>query len=645
MSTGAEQRNVSPDELGREAGEHSGADTVGPGQGLPDRKRALRSRSSRILRFAAAQMAMAWWFELVLPRIGLGRLAARRRVERWQSTARKFRALAIDLGGLMIKVGQFLSSRMDVLPPEVAAELADLQDEVSPVPFDGIRPLAEAQLGMRLTTAFATFDPRPLAAASLGQAHSATLTPDVAAELGFTEVVVKVQRPGIADVVEVDLRTLRRIAGWLSRVGFIASRVDMPGLVEEFAHVSLEEIDYLHEAANAEQFTTEAARFADDAERSASGSPGPTQAPRIVWGQTTTQVLTMEDVSAIKINDVAALRRAGIDPREVASAFAHTMFDQLFRGGFFHADPHPGNIFVTPDRTGAVERSGVSPASEHMGGSPPTGETHTSTGHPASAGVGWHLTFVDFGMMGHVPEDLRSGLRELIIAVATRDSHRLVTSVELIGVLLDGADTAELERALTELFSRFGGMGFAQLREVDEKELRAFSRDFESVVRDLPVQLPENLFLIIRALAMVSGLCSSLDPRFNIWEVVEPYARGLISDSPGGVAGSATKEALNLVRLTLSLPGRLDALVTKVEDGELTVSTPKLDRRVEGLEQLARGVISAVLFTGFVIGGSILLPVMTVGGVLLLIASAPALLHALVTLLRHRRADRRNRRR
>lgn len=611
MSTGAEQRNVSPDELGREAGERSGPDPVDSGQTLPDRKRALRSRSSRILRFAAAQMAMAWWFEVVLPRIGLGRLAARRRVERWQSTARKFRALAIELGGLMIKVGQFLSSRMDVLPPEVAEELADLQDEVSPVPFDRIRPLAEAQLGMRLTTAFATFDPRPLAAASLGQAHSATLTPDVAAELGFTEVVVKVQRPGIADVVEVDLRTLRRIAGWLSRVGFIASRVDMPGLVEEFAHVSLEEIDYLHEAANAEQFTTEAERFSDDAERSGSGSPGPTQAPRIVWEQTTTQVLTMEDVSALKINDVATLRRAGIDPRDVASAFAHTMFDQLFRSGFFHADPHPGNIFVTP----------------------------------ASAGIDWHLTFVDFGMMGHVPEDLRSGLRELIIAVATRDSRRLVTSVELIGVLLDGADTAELERALTELFSRFGGMGFAQLREVDEKELRAFSTDFESVVRDLPVQLPENLFLIIRALSMVSGLCSSLDPRFNIWEVVEPYASSLISDPQGGVAGSAAKEALNLVRLTLGLPGRLDALVTKVEDGELTVSTPKLDRRVEGLEQLARGVISAVLFTGFVIGGSILLPVTTVGGVLLLIASAPALLHALITLLRHRRAGRRNRRR
>ena len=584
-------------------------DFLAPGpttEDRPDQKRMLKARSGRILRFAVAQMVMAWWFDLMLPRIGLGRLAARGRVERWRSTAQRFRVLAVELGGLMIKVGQFLSSRMDVLPPEITKELEGLQDEVAPVPFAQIRALGEAQLGMRLTDAFDSFNPRPLAAASLGQAHSATLVPDAADQLGFAEVVVKVQRPGIADIVEVDLRALRRIAGWLSRVRFISRRVDMPALVEEFAHVSLEEIDYLHEAANAETF--------------AMGSTTSVQAPRIVWEQTTRQVLTMEDVTAIKANDVAALRRAGIDPHEVATVFAHTMFDQLFRNGFFHADPHPGNIFVTP--------------------------TYPAVGSdvaPASAGAGWHLTFVDFGMMGQVPKDLRAGLRELIIAVAARDSRRLVASVEIIGVLLDGADTVELERSLTELFARFGGMGFAQLRDVDEKELRDFSTDFESVVRDLPVQLPENLFLIIRSLSMVSGLCSSLDPTFNIWEVVEPYASELIEEEKGGIAGTAVKEALHLVRLTLGLPVRLDSLVQRLEDGELSVATPKLDRRVAGLELLARGVITAVLFTGFVIGGTVLLSTTVLGGVLLLIASLPALIHSLTTLLRHRSLSSRHR--
>lgn len=578
-------------------------------------ERTLRARYGRILRFAAAQMVMAWWFELTLPRIGLGRFAARGRIDRWRSTAKRFRILAVELGGLMIKVGQFLSSRMDVLPPEITKELEGLQDEVSPVPFEQIRTLAQAQLGMDLADAFVSFGPRPLAAASLGQAHAATLNPEVAAELGFAEVVVKVQRPGIADVVGVDLRALRRIAGWLSRVRFVSRRVDMPALVEEFAHVSLEEIDYLHEAANAETFAMDAASATASADTApAASSSTRVQAPRIVWEQTTPQVLTMEDVTAIKANDVTALHRAGIDPHEVAATFAHTMFDQLFRTGFFHADPHPGNIFVTPADSATT-----------------------------SAGAGWHLTFVDFGMMGHVPENLRAGLRELIIAVALRDSRRLVASVELIGVLLDGADTEELERSLTGLFARFGGMGFAQLRDVDEKELRAFSTDFESVVRDLPVQLPENLFLIIRSLSMVSGLCSSLNPSFNIWEVVEPYASELIEEEKGGTAGTVAKEALNFVRLTLSLPGRLDGLVQRLENGELSVATPKLDRRVAGLELLARGVISAVLFTGFVIGGAVLLPTTTLGGALLLIASAPALIYSLATLVRHRTSSNRQR--
>ncbi len=599
------------------------------------RERTLRARYGRILRFAAAQMVMAWWFELTLPRIGLGRFAARGRIDRWRSTAKRFRTLAVELGGLMIKVGQFLSSRMDVLPPEITKELEGLQDEVAPVPFEQIRTLAEAQLGMELRTAFVSFEPRPLAAASLGQAHAATLNPEVAAELGFAEVVVKVQRPGIADVVGVDLRALRRIAGWLSRVRFVSLRVDMPALVEEFAHVSLEEIDYLHEAANAETFAMDAAassassgsasaassaaasKAASASADTASSASSSTrvQAPRIVWEQTTPQVLTMEDVTAIKANDVTALHRAGIDPHEVAAVFAHTMFDQLFRNGFFHADPHPGNLFVTP--------------------------VHPAT---TAASASWHLTFVDFGMMGHVPENLRAGMRELIIAVALRDSRRLVASVELIGVLLDGADTEELERALTGLFARFGGMGFAQLRDVDEKELRAFSTDFETVVRDLPVQLPENLFLIIRSLSMVSGLCSSLNPSFNIWEVVEPYASELIEEEKGGAAGTVAKEAINFVRLTLGLPGRLDSLVQRLEDGELSVATPKLDRRVAGLELLARGVISAVLFTGFVIGGAVLLPTTRLGGVALLIASAPALIYSLATLVRHRTLSRRHRR-
>src|SRR5690606_28607610 len=205
-----------------------------------------RARYRRILRFAAALIAQSWWFELVLPRIGLARLADRGRTQRLTRTARRFRALAVSLGGLMINVGQFLSSRLDVLPPEITEELAGLQDEVPAAPFPEIRVLAEEELGMPLDRAYAAFGGTTVAAASLGQAHRARLEPDLAADTGFADVIVKVQRPGIEAVVDVDLAALRRVAGWLTRFRFVADHVDAPALVEEFAHTSRAAIDSRH---------------------------------------------------------------------------------------------------------------------------------------------------------------------------------------------------------------------------------------------------------------------------------------------------------------------------------------------------------------------------------------------------------------
>jgi len=534
---------------------------------------ASRARYRRILRFAALTLAQTWWYDLFLPRVGLRRVADRSRSARMQRIARRFHALAVDLGGLMIKVGQFMSSRLDVLPPEITRELEGLQDEVPPVPFAQIRAAAEAELGVSLERAYDWFDETPVAAASLGQAHRARLTPADATIAGFGAVVVKVQRPGIDEIVEVDLAALRRVAGWLSRVRLVSDRVDAPALAEEFAATSREEIDYLHEAQNAERF---AADTADD----------PIVAvPEVVWERSTRKVLTLQDVTAIKISDVAALRAAGIDPAEVAHAFATTMFTQLFRTGFFHADPHPGNVFVTP-------REG-----------------------------GWTLTFIDFGMMGTVDARLRGGLRSVLLAVAARDSKRLVQGILEVGALLPGADTRDLERAYAKLFDRFGGMGFAQLREVDPREFRDFADEFGEVVRRLPFQLPENFLLIVRAISLTSGVCSTLESEFNIWESIEPFAGQVLRDEGGNVVKDALVQAGEVIGTAWRLPGRLDGLITGFEEGTVSVDMSRLERRLDHLERIAARGLAAVIFGILLIAGILLRASDEVFGVVMMVAS------------------------
>ncbi len=551
--------------------------------------RHLRARYRRIMRFATRYIVQEWWFEVALPRLGFGGIARRGRTARVQGIARHFHTVAIDLGGLMIKVGQFMSSRLDVLPPEITSELEGLQDEVPHAEFDEVRALAEADLGVSLESAFAFFDPMPVAAASLGQVHRATLSPTNAAHVGFDEVVVKVQRPGIDQVVKVDLAALRKIAGWLNRVKFISRRVDLPALLEEFAVISLQEIDYLHEGASAERF---AENFAHDPR---------VNAPLVVWERTTRRVLTLSDVTAIKINDRAALESAGIDPSAVADEMANAMFEQLFEHGFFHADPHPGNIFVTPAEPGSSDEFAPD----------------------------WSLTFVDFGMMGEVPDSLRSGLQRLIIAVAARNAKGLVASIRDMGVLLPSAESAPLERAMSELFDRFGGMGFAELQKVEPDEFIDFADKFGDVMRTMPFQLPENFLLIIRAVSVTSGVCSGLNPEFNVWTAIEPYARRLTRDQSGGAVRMVAQQVFDTAGLIVRLPQQLDDLSTMLQRGQLSVEIPGVDRRLRALEHFANRAVSAIIFAGLLLGGIFLKQTDPVFGWVLVGASALPLLHAL----------------
>ncbi len=549
----------------------------------PTNNPALKARYRRIMRFAARALAQTWWFELVLPRFGLARLAARGRIRRLQKLSRRFHDLAVDLGGLMIKVGQFMSSRLDILPPEITRELEGLQDEVAPEAFSRIVEQIERELGIPLERAFAGIDETPIAAASLGQAHRARLSPGVAADLGFTDVVIKVLRPGIEQIVEVDLAALRRVGRWLSRVKLVNRRADAPALVEEFATTSLEEIDYVHEAINVERF---AGDFAGDPR---------VATPVVVWERSARRVLTLSDVTAIKISDTDALLAAGIDPNAVAAELARATFEQIFVAGFFHADPHPGNIFVTP-------------SAEH----------------------GFTLTYIDFGMMGEIGDELRQGLQQFIFAIVGRDARAWVVATQRLGVLLPSADTVELERAITALFDRFGGMGVAELTRIDPRELEAFAMQFSELVRTLPFQLPENYLLLVRTISLISGVTSALNRDFNMWDAVDPFARTLLNGGGASTLRSVGREGVAILSALARLPQRVDALATRLDRGELATRSPEVEQRLRVLDGSVRRATSAVLFTALLIGGILLRPSDEVLSWVLIGASALPFLHVVL---------------
>ncbi|WP_061961556.1 ABC1 kinase family protein [Demequina flava] len=542
-----------------------------------------RARYRRITRFFARHLLSIWWYDVALPIIGLGRIGDRSRSARMERFAGQFRDLAVELGGLMIKLGQFMSTRLDVLPPQITQQLQGLQDEVPAVEFEQMRTLAETELGISVESAFADFDTDPVAAASLGQAYKVRLSSADAAELGFDKAIVKIQRPGIGAVVDVDVSAMRRVAGWLSRLRVVNRRVDMPSLVDEFARISRQEIDYLHEAAAAERF---AELFADNAR---------VRVPQVVWERTTRQVLTLEDVSGMKVTDRVALRKAGIDPAEAASAFASIMFDQFFEFGYFHADPHPGNLFVSPG--------------------------------PASAPESWTIAFIDFGMMGSVPEHLRKAIRALFMASAARDGQAMVGAMDEAGVILEGADTYELERAMTKVFARFGGMAVTELRDADPEMLQEFAMEFADLLVELPFQMPEDFLMLIRSISLTSGVCTGLDPAFNVWDSVEPYAAKMLREESTHLAGDLAKDAVDMVGIAWRLPRRLDGALQRVEEGRIGVVAPKIESAMVRLERTGRRLISAMIFGALLVSGALVHGITEWLGYVLMIASMVPLGH------------------
>ena len=519
----------------------------------------LRGRYIRILAFFAGVISRFILWEIIIRYMGLRGWVRRTRKERFRNEAIRFRALAIRMGGVMIKVGQFLSSRLDMLPPEVTDELANLQDEVPAEDFEAIRALAEAELGASLTEIFASFDPEPLAAASLGQVHRARLKAGKDAD--FQNVVAKIQRPHIASIVDVDLSALRRVGAWLMRYRPIRDHADVPALLKEFSATLYEEIDYELEADNAETFYE---NFADDPD---------VHVPRIVRALSTRRVLTLEDVYAIKITDYDEITAAGINRGEVAERLLGTYLQQIFEDGFVHADPHPGNLFVTP--------------------------LPTEAGEP----VQWQLTFVDFGMVARVPDSIRNSLRELVIAVGTRDATRVVKSYQMLDMLLPGADLKLIEQAEAQVFDRFWGMSMKEIRSIGSDEIRDFAHQYRDLMLSMPFQVPQNLLYLARTVAILSGMCTGLEPDFNLWLQLAPYARKLVEEETSSGIDYWLDELGEILQTLLALPGQTSRVLAQAEGSGLLVQSPQISREVRSLTRSVDRLTGGIVFAALLIGG------------------------------------------
>ena len=526
-----------------------------PVQAAVDRRRYRRVRTF----FVRALLHAVWW-DYILNRPVLRRFRTPP-LQRWRRIARRYRVLAEELGGVLIKLGQFLSARVDVLPIAITRELATLQDEVPAAPFAAIRRVLEEGLGAPCEERFAHLEERPLGAASLAQVYAARLSTG-------EEVAVKVQRPGIERLVETDLAAISRTLRWLRYATPIRRRVDVDWLLKEFTSVTRHELDFEREASNAEHFARD---FADD--------PG-VRVPRVYRSHTCRTVLTLENVAAIKVCDLAALEAAGISRAAVAKKLYGVFMRQFFVTHFVHADPHPGNVFVhpCPAASGALE----------------TGSTP------------FQLAFVDFGMMTTIPERLRQGLKEFAIGLGTRDARRIVDAYVTAGTLLPEADLERLVEAHEAILARFWGVRIAELKEVAFAEARHLANEYRDLLFEAPIQVQADMLFALRAVGILAGLCTALDPEFDPWRETLPFAERLLrDDSRQGVI----EELGEVARALMRAPAQLDRLLAHVERGGMAVRSsfsPDARERLQRLERSLDRLAWFVAASGLLVAGAVL---------------------------------------
>ncbi|NJM85803.1 MAG: AarF/ABC1/UbiB kinase family protein, partial [Leptolyngbyaceae cyanobacterium RM2_2_21] len=460
------------------------------------------------------------------------------------------RETLLELGPTFIKVGQFFSTRADLFPTEYVEELSKLQDRVPAFGYDQTRSIIEADLGKPIQTLYRSFDPIPLAAASLGQVHRARLHSE-------EEVVVKVQRPGLRRLFSIDLKILKGIARYFQNHPEWGRGRDWLGIYEECCRILWEEIDYLTEGRNADTFRR---NFAEE---------DWVKVPRVYWRYASPRVLTLEYLPGIKISHYEALEAAGLDRKRIAHLGAKAYLQQLLNDGFFHADPHPGNIAVSPDGK---------------------------------------LIFYDFGMMGQVQPLTRDRLMRTFLGIAQRDADRVMASLIELGALAEVDDMGPVRRSIQYILDNFMDQPF------EEQSIGAISDDLYAVAYDQPFRFPATFTFVMRAFSTLEGVGKGLDPDFNFMEAAKPFATQLMAngnstDPNSSLLGELGRQAAQVSSTALGLPRRIEDTLEKLERGDLrvrvrSIETDRILRRVSGVNMATN---YSLLIGAFTLSATILL--------------------------------------